>query len=420
MPAHSEKEHDCKEKSTILMDISHALLAGSLINGTGTNPRRDIFLAVKDGIIVAVGEARDLPTRAGVVVDDLRHCTLVPALVDCSVSLSRSAAMDPRLRDEPETAGAGQRAALLARHLRDCHDHGVLGVADGDDATGLVRRPVAEGREGGLVALRTSGRLCRSREDGASSGSDRDFLKIGFSADIDAAEALGPTRMSPEDLGVLLGIDRALKKVVVANGRQAVAEALAAGCDAIEQGYGMGGDNLRVMAERQVLWIPGVVRAKNGLDSAGGDGGVGCRFSLRFAPQGEQRPGVESFWKSMFADQMAQLRLARTLGVPVAIGTGAGRTGILHGESVVEEIKLFIKAGYTLAEALRCASEIGARFFAMEKLGTLTVGRPATFLVTRGTAHQLPRKLSYLEHIYINGQPSSGYRKNPVKVGTGG
>ncbi|MBU4260595.1 MAG: hypothetical protein KKC76_01765 [Proteobacteria bacterium] len=51
----------------------------------------------------------------------------------------------------------------------------------------------------------------------------------------------------------------------------------------------------------------------------------------------------------------------------------------------------------------------------MEKLGALTVGRNATFLLAWGTVQQLPRKLSYLEGIYINGAPSAIYSKNPVK-----
>ena len=127
---------------------------------------------------------------------------------------------------------------------------------------------------------------------------------------------------------------------------------------------------------------------------------------------------MEAFWKKMLADQLTQLRLARKLGVTTAVGTGAGSSGLLHGESMVEEMKLFIKAGYSLEETIRCASDNGARFFGMEKLGTLTVGRKATFLVCRGTAHQLPRKLSYLEGIYVDGAPSSTYRKNPVRVAT--
>jgi len=82
---------------------------------------------------------------------------------------------------------------------------------------------------------------------------------------------------------------------------------------------------------------------------------------------------------------------------------------------MVEEVKLFLKAGYSLAETIRCASENGARFFGMAKLGALAVGRHATFLISRGSVKQLPRKLSYLEGIYVDGAPSIKYRKNPVK-----
>jgi imidazolonepropionase-like amidohydrolase len=161
-----------------------------------------------------------------------------------------------------------------------------------------------------------------------------------------------------------------------------------------------------------------VLRAKNGLVNAASGGDVCCRFSGRYVAPGKADPGAEAFFKKMLAEQLAQLRLARELGVTTAVGTGAGNVGILHGESMVEEMKLFIKAGYSLAEAICCASENGAGFFNMENLGTLRVGRKATFLISRGGASQLPRKLSYLESIYVDGAPSSAYRKNPViKVG---
>jgi imidazolonepropionase-like amidohydrolase len=168
------------------------------------------------------------------------------------------------------------------------------------------------------------------------------------------------------------------------------------------------------MAKKDVLWIPNVLRSKNALDAAGTGGDVCCRFSQRYVAPGKPVPGAEAFWKKMLAEQVSQLRFAKKLGVTTAVGTGAGSIGILHGESVAEEMKLFIKAGYSLAETFRCASENGARFFGMEKLGLLTVGRKATFLIARGTVQQLPRKLSYLEGIYVDGVPSIAYRKNPV------
>ena len=391
------------------------ILAGSFIDGSGTDVRRDVFLAVKDAIITAIGSASDLPRNDGAVIDDFSHCVIVPALVDCSLSLSRSPAVDRKVRISMEEAGFAKVSAMLERHIRYCHAHGVLGVADSDDITGLVERYRERMAQGGMIDIRTSGRLCRSRQDcEAGNPAGGDFLKIGYSGNIEDEEVPSP-RLNQEDLRHILQNRGGKKAVVVANGPQPVEEALEAGCDAIEQGYLMGEANLRKMAEKEVLWIPSVLRAKTALDGAGSGGDVCCRFSQRYVAPGKPIPGAEAFWKKMLAGQLAQLRLARKLGVKTVAGTGAGSVGILHGESMVEEMKLFIKAGYSLEETIRCASESGAGFFGMEKLGTLTVGGKATFLIARGTAQQLPRKLSYLEGIYVDGAPSSIYRKNPVR-----
>ncbi|MDH3327920.1 MAG: amidohydrolase family protein [Desulfobulbaceae bacterium] len=90
----------------------------------------------------------------------------------------------------------------------------------------------------------------------------------------------------------------------------------------------------------------------------------------------------------------------------IALGTDSGSIGVLHGEAVAEELRLFIKAGYSLPEAVRCATYSGAQLLGIEnKMGLVSAGRPANFIVARGTPAQLPRKLSYLETIYINGSP---------------
>ena len=388
------------------MNETRYIIAGSHIDGLGGSAHKRALLTVRDGRIAAIGSATDCPRGEGAAVDDLSHCTLVPPLVDGSVALAHAPSLDPRAHRGEGTSG--NDALLIARHLRDCHDHGVLGLAD---STAAAIPPEARG----LVTLRSGGRLLR-REDGtlevAAAG---DFLRIDSTGDIDADTPPLPG-LDRQVLGRLLHQWPAGKRVVVANGSTAVAEALAAGCDAIEQGYLMGEANLRLMARNRVLWIPSVLRAKNGLDCASSGGSVCCRFSLRAVAPGEPQPGAEAYWQALLADQLAQLRLARSLGVPVAVGTGAGSPGILHGESMVEEMKLFLRAGWSLEETLHCASEQGARFFGMDNLGALAVGRPATFLVARGMPQQLPRKLAYLEGIYLGGRPSDSYRKNPVKV----
>jgi imidazolonepropionase-like amidohydrolase len=288
-----------------------------------------------------------------------------------------------------EEAGLAQKAALAVQHISYCYSHGVLGVAAGDDTTNLVEHIP----EGSSIDIRTAG---------------RDFLRIVYSESIDGETP--DSRFNREEIEGILQQKGRKKAVVVANGPQQVQEALASGCDAIEQGYAMGEANLNKITEMGVLWIPSVLMAKTAVDGSASGGAVSCRFSMRYVAPGKARPGAEVFWKRMLAEQLAQLSLARKLGVKTAVGTGAGSVGLIHGESVVEEMKLFIKAGWSLEEAVRCASVNGAGFFGMENLGALEVGRKATFLLARGTLQQLPRKLSYLENIYVDGEP--GFKGN--------
>ena len=272
------------------MGETRFIVAGSFIDGSGAEVRRNVFLAVTDTIITAIGSAADLPRDDGAAIDDFSHCIILPALVDCSVSLTRSPSVDRQVRLAAEEADPAEKAAMVERHISYCHAYGVLGVADSDDLSGLVERYQEGMAQGSIIDIRTSGRLCRSRQDcAAGNPAGGDFLKIGYSANIEDEEA-PYLRLDQEDLGRILQHRGGRKAVVVANGRQQVAEALAAGCDAIEQGYGMGEDNLRKMAEKDVLWIPSVLRAKNGLDGAGSGGDVCLPFLPALCGAGKAGP----------------------------------------------------------------------------------------------------------------------------------
>ena len=381
------------------MNRTRLLRVGGLIDGSGAAPRRDVTVEIEDGIIVAIGEGRQPPP--GAVVEQLPQCLLLPPLVDASLLLSRSPSVTAtETLDTPE-----YRKTLVARHLGYCHAHGVLGAAVGEHLEEVAGDWRQVGYDQGLLELRAAA---------PGSGEDGDFLRLPLSADIDGGPG-EPFATLPQP-GPIPPLRDKKKLVMLANGAEAVAAALAAGCDAIEQGYAMGEDNLRTMAARGVLWIPSLVRAKNGVDGCGGGGDIACRFSQRYVAPGKPIPGAEAWWKKTLAEQLAQLRRARTLGVPTALGTGAGNSGLLHGESLIEEMKLFVKAGYPLAEIFHAASEVAAQFFGMGRLGRLAVGRPATMLIVRGSPQQLPRKLSLLEGILVDGAPCPRYRKNPVKA----
>ncbi len=391
------------------------IIVGRFIDGSAAGVKRGVFLEVRDGCITDIGSAADLSPDADLSVEDLSHCTVLPALVDCSVSLLQSPSVESAVRTAAEEAGPDIKTATLKRHIRYCHGYGVLGLAADDELPDLMKHCRNEMKAGNIVDIRLSARTGEHRGGTAEdSSSSMQYRRIFLSGDIEGGGQLDP-HLDLNDMKASLHRGNAGKTVAVANGVRAVKKALELGCDAIEQGYGMGEENLRKMAADEVLWIPSVVRAKNSLDGSSSGGEVCCRFSQRYVAPGKAIPGAETFWKKVLSEQLEQLRLARRIGVLTAVGTGAGCAGILHGESMVEEIKLFMKAGYSLEEAICCASENGASFFAMNTLGALTVGSRATFLSTRGTVKQLPRKLSYLEGVYVDGLPSRMYRKVPAK-----
>lgn len=389
-------------------------LAGQLIDGSDREVRRKVYLRIEEGIITAIGPAADLPPEAKGYTDDFYHCTISPPLFDCSVSLSHSPSVLENVPLNSADYNLSQETTMLARHISDNQAHGVLGVADGNDNDNLVKRYQKEIKQKGLLAIRRSGPICQNMEDYRTCNTkDCDFIKITYSPGIDVEEPTS-SRLEYAELCSIIKHRDYKKTVVIANGNKQVGEALDAGCDAIEQGYSMGEDNLKRMAEKDIMWIPNVLRAKNGLDGASGGGSVCCRFSQRYIAPGKVAPGAKTFWEKILTEQLEQLRLGKTLGVRTATGTGAGNVGLLHGESMVEEIKLFIKAGYSLEEAISCATKNGAEFFGIEKQGTLAVGQKATFLITRGTAKQLPRKLSYLEGLYIDGKPGHPCSSHPL------
>lgn len=382
------------------------ILAGRLIDGTGCEVQRKVYLAVDNSRITEIGPLKELPCNNRDSIIDLSRFTLLPALVDCSVTLMRSSSVDEKIRMGLESATDVQKEEMLTQHLQYCASYGVLGVAANDPLTSIIHHFQKVSHQGCSVDVRMSPDLTNSE----NINTDSDYIKVHYTGNIDDKQ---PSALSYDELLTIIRNRGDKKVVVVANGQQQVKEVLEAGCDALEQGYEMGVDNLRTMEKKNILWIPAILRAKNSVDGSSGGGNVSCRFSQRYVAPGKPIPGAEAYWKKMLTDHMELLSEARKMHVATAIGTGAGAVGLLHGESVLEEMKLFMKAGYSLEEAIRCGSENSADFFGMGNIGKLTPGQKATFLFTRGTVKQLPRKLSYLEGIYINGSPSKTYSKTP-------
>ncbi len=399
-------------------ETAHYVLAGWLIDGSGEKARQRQLLTISGGLIAAISPAdgADLPDPARLT--DLSHCTIVPPLLDSHVHLCMSGSIDQSVRQAQQYADCLQLRPVIDEHLRQLFGHGVLAVRDGGDRLGclldyrpertgdaevLVKRSgrayFRQGRYGSLIGGRPIDRQALA-ERWEEDGQQVDQVKVvnsGLNSLSEFGRETKPQFSTAELAELVVRVHAQGKKVMVhANGRLPVRAAVTAGCDSVEHGYFMGRENLELMAQSGIFWVPTMYPMKAYADHIETCHGTADRRVI----------------EKTLEHQLKQVAIARQCGVRVALGSDAGSAGVLYGEAVVEEMKLLIRAGYRLEEAIHCATENNAVLLGLERQwGRIAGGRPARFLVARGTPAQLPRKLSYLDAIYLGGRPSPAYRR---------
>ncbi len=169
---------------------------------------------------------------------------------------------------------------------------------------------------------------------------------------------------------------RQLKVMVHANGKMPVQIAIEAGCHSIEHGFFMGTENLSRMRDRQTVWVPTAFTMR--------------AYAAHLAPSSREADTAQR----NLNHQMDQLRMAREQGVPVALGTDAGSLGVHHGISVREELRILLEAGYSISEAVQCATKTGAELLGITDMGILTPGMPASWIAVKGSPSDLPDSLA--------------------------
>jgi len=404
------------------MNTKHSIRVGWLLDGSGEPAREKMLLQIENGIITSLDNYGGGDNYDSSSITDLSHCTILPPLVDSHVHLFMSGTTDPKMRKSQLTAGYDELKPVISRHLNYMQSYGILAVRDGGDRGGFALRYRDESDKDFPVEIKSAGRAWRQKDRyGSLIGrhpEENESLAAGFEKDLEDVDWVKlvnsglnslntyaketPPQFDRDEISrLVLAAGKKGKKVMVhANGRLPVRLALEAGCHSIEHGFFMGRENLQLMAEKGVVWVPTAYTMKAYAENIDVKDG---RVDLRVI-------------NKTLEHQLEQMALARELGVTLALGTDAGSLGVLHGESVVEEMKLFKKAGFTLPEIVQCATYNGAQLLGLDNIGLLQVGRPANFLVARGLPAQLPRKLSYLEDIFLDGKSSGIYRKNPVKT----
>jgi imidazolonepropionase-like amidohydrolase len=384
--------------------------AGWLIDGTGRTPAaQDVLIRVENGLISSL-EKVNLSELKGssLAIDEYPACTILPGLIDCHVHLTMSGKTDQKLRLRQLQNDFAQNSPLIRERLEKVLAYGIMAVRDGGDIGGHALTYV---RQGGAtrVHVKCAGRgwrapgrygkfIARVPQSGSTLAESMrancdvvDHIKIlnsGLNSLSEFGRETAP-QFGRDELEAAFQDARKLgRKVMVhANGKLPVQVAVEAGCDSIEHGFFMGEENMKRMADRQVIWVPTAFTMK------------AMRTHL---PAGSTQSEVAA---GMLEAQLEQMSRAAELGVAIAAGTDAGGLGVRHGEALAEELKLMMEAGFSIEKAVGCATSEGARLLGLDhELGRLGRGMPANFIVVNGAPSSLPASLGKVKAIYLRGK----------------
>ncbi len=365
---------------------------GWLLDGSGEPARGTTTLTWAHGRITGVE-----PALAEAPLDDdtldLRHCTALPALVDAHVHLFMEATEDSERREHQLHADYGDRRPQMAAHVQQHLAHGVAAVRDGGDYGGYALR-YREQADPTALTIRAAGRAWRAKgrygrligdpppEGGSlaeavrTDASAADHVKIAQSG-LNSLKRFGwisRPQFTPEELDPAVEHAHARGRPVMvhANGPDAVASVIAAGCDSVEHGYFATLEVLKRAPDRGTVWVPTLAPM------------------WAIANTDLVDEGARDIARRMLDHQLAQVADARGAGITLAAGSDAGGVGVHHGAGLWLELWLLARAGLSTPEVVSAATVAGARLLKLgPDRGTLKEGHTASWLAVPGAPDTL-------------------------------
>jgi imidazolonepropionase-like amidohydrolase len=165
--------------------------------------------------------------------------------------------------------------------------------------------------------------------------------------------------------------------------RNGVRNSVAAGVDSVEHGDYIAEEDLRVMAQKGIFYVPTI-------------------FVGEYVAEGRARAGAP-VWKEMGKIHEKTFRRALKLGVKIAFGTDVG--GFDWHIDPAKEFTWMVRYGMTPEQALRAATVSAAELLGLkEQVGTLETGRLADIIAVPGDPLKDVTVLEHVRFVMKDGQ----------------
>ncbi|MCJ7622714.1 MAG: amidohydrolase family protein [Anaerolineaceae bacterium] len=381
------------------MKIIHA---GQLIDGIGTIPQRDMVIIIENDRIKQIlpKSALQIPVQAEFI--DASQMTVMPGMVDCHVHIHVEGGLSNYELDKI-THSQGSLALRASAYVKRDLQAGFTTIRCLDSAyyidvalrdtikAGLIEGPRMRAAGQGISV--TGGHMDKATwnqnvsvmgrtgvGDGpwACRAAAREQIKRG--ADTIKINAAGGSHnleepwhqeMTLEEMAAVCEEARwaHVRVAAHAHGGPGITDAIHAGLNSVEHAPWLSEEQVDLMAEIGVFYVPTLTTHSQGL------------------AYGKEKLGAsEKSWNWILKvcdDRWISLERARRAGVKIALGTDAGFWAY-HGRNAME-LEEFIRGGFTPMQAIVASTRTGAECLDMdEDIGTLEPGKYADFIIVDG------------------------------------
>ncbi|HEX9270172.1 MAG TPA: amidohydrolase family protein [Candidatus Limnocylindria bacterium] len=374
-----------------------AVPCGTLIDGTGADPRRGAVLLIEDGAIERI--AADVPRGATVI--DASELTVLPGLVDCHVHLTANAESIQQRLLTPLSLNVAQALA----NARTTLEAGFTTVRDAAGTPRGVKLAIEQGLFPGprlrlaVGALSQSGghgdtlmpmgvrvraddpehpvtvvdgveNVRRATRELIRAGADQ--IKVMTSGGVmSPSDEPTATGFSPDEIAAIVYEAHAAGKTVMSHAQatQGIKNAVVAGIESIEHGIYLDEETCVEMRTRGTYLVATLVAPLWVLRRAERDPASIPPYAKRKAEE-------------VLDAHRGSFRMAVELGVPIAMGTDTGVGP--HGTNA-EEIALMVESGMSPMQAIVATTKTAAECARVGHLvGTIEPGKRADLIGVRG------------------------------------
>lgn len=358
-----------------------------IIDGTGWElEAKDI--AIRDGVIISVGTKLDQSINAAVI--DFDGLTAMPGIIDAHTHITYGlpstakgdawaelgqASKEQRyiasIRNAMLTLGTGVTTVRdlnadqnLDFELRDAIDSGeVIGPRIFASGPGIhpFNDPLPEGVEEASAAF-----LRVATEKRIEAGAD--WIKI-FGTTGSASDLTSTAYYTAAAIAAATDVAKAAGKRITVHsyGPEAVDAAIDAGVTSLDHPVGISDEQIASMRDKGIIYVPTVDHN---------------RYYAQHASEYGYTPIIQQNLYAFVQRNLMTVRSAHQAGVTIAMGSDAVMSGF--GENTCE-LKAFLAAGMSNAEAIQSATINGAKLLGKEQeLGRIGEGYFADIIGVRG------------------------------------